>query len=395
MIPKLSSRTAWDLRENALHEQVLQIRQSVAHLVDLGASNPTVVGLETPRELPLLLADPAAATYDPDPRGLSSAREAVARYVGEHGAAVDPDDIVLTASTSEAYGFLWKLLTDPGDEILVPTPSYPLFGYLAGLEHVATRTYPLVRDEGYRVDLAALEAAVTERTRAVVCVHPNNPTGTLVRDEDARAIAALARARGLAIVADEVFLDFLHDGRPRARSFASETEALTFTLSGLSKACCAPQLKLGWIVVGGPPELRRAALERLVVIADTYLSVSTPVQRALPRILERRPAIAAELSARLGANLAALDRAIASLGADTPLRRVSSDGGWSALVEVPRVMSEDEWIVTFAREAGVLVQPGWFFDIEDGGTLAMSLIVEPRSFEAAAGRIADVVRRHV
>ena len=390
---RFSSRTSWDLREDALHTSLRALRARIPDLADLTVSNPTIVGLASPRRLPALLADPAAATYDPDPRGIATAREAVVRYAALHESVITAEQVVLTASTSEAYAWLFKLLCDPGDEVLVPTPSYPLFEYLAGLEHVVTRTYPLVREEGYRVDLDALRAAITERTRAIVCVHPNNPTGTLVREDDARAIADVAVERGLAILADEVFLDFLHDDATRARSFASEERALTFTLGGLSKACCAPQLKLGWILATGPEALRDEALARLHVVADTYLSVGTPIQRALPEILSHRAEIAAELGARLRENLASLDRAIAALGGDAPLRRVPSHGGWSTLVEVPRVMTEDEWVLRLAEEARVLVQPGWFFDIEDGGTLSVSLVAAPSVFAPAIERLTQAVKR--
>jgi hypothetical protein len=393
---KLSARTAWDLRENALTERVRALRAAHPALVDLTSSNPTRVGLLEPPKLVALLSDPAGAAYDPDPRGARSAREAVALYVRERGANVDPDRIVLSASTSEAYAWIFKLLCDAGDEILVPSPSYPLFGYLAGLEGVRVQTYPLLRDEGFRIDLGALERALGPRSRAIVVVHPNNPTGTFVHPDDAAALDRLASARGLAVVADEVFADWTLDGAAPgfAQTFASPKSALTFTMSGLSKVCCSPQLKLGWTIVGGDDALARPAEERLHVIADTYLSVGTPVQCALPGIIEARPAIVRELGARLAQNLAALDRALGDAGADAPLRRLPAHAGWTVLLELPRVMAEDAWVGVLAEEAGVLVQPGWFFDLEDGGTMALSLLGEPASFARAVRSLVDVVLRH-
>ncbi len=396
MSVRFSARTAWDLRENALTERVRALRQANAGLADLTSSNPTRVGLAEPAKLVRLLADPSGASYDPDPRGLRIAREAVARYVAERGAVVDPERIVLSASTSEAYAWIFKLLCDSGDEILVPSPSYPLFGYLAGLEGVVVRTYPLLREEGFRVDTAALARAVGPRTRAIVVVHPNNPTGTFVRADDAAMLDQIADAHDLAVVADEVFADWSLDGPDAscAGTFASPRSALTFTMSGLSKVCCAPQLKLGWTIVGGRDDVARAAEERLHVVADTYLSVGTPVQRALPAILASRPAIAAELGPRLRANLAALDRALRDAGSESPLRRLRAHAGWTVLLELPRLMTEDEWVGVLAEEAGALVQPGWFFDLDYGGTVALSLLGDPDAFERAARAIVRVVLAH-
>jgi aspartate/methionine/tyrosine aminotransferase len=389
--PPFSRRTAWDRSENPLSRALARARAEGRALVDLTEGNPTRAGLGD-GGLVSLLGHPRGAAYAPSALGDRAAREAVARYYEDRGLVASPDRICLSASTSEAYGWLFKLLCERGDEVLVPAPSYPLFSYLAALEDVTLTAYPLVRAEGFRIDLAALEAASGPRTRAVVLVHPNNPTGTFVRRDEAAAVAALCRARGLALVVDEVFGDYAFGRLPgdRRPSFAGEHGALTFVLSGLSKVVAQPQLKLGWIAVSGPPSLADEAMGRLEVIADTYLSVSTPVQLALPEILARRGPIQAALRARTAANLAALDAAIAAAGAHAPVRRLAADGGWYAVLEVPRTREEDAWVEILAREEGVIVHPGYFFDFAEEGTLVVSLLPEEEAFRAA---IAGVVRR--
>lgn len=341
----------------------------------------------------MALSDPAGARYEPAPFGLDAAREAVARGYRERGLDVDAAHVILGSSTSEAYSWAFKLLADAGDGVMVPSPSYPLFEYLAGLEGVGITTYPLIPTEGFRVDIDELERRIGPHTRAIVLVHPNNPTGTLVREDDAEAIDRIAAERGIAVIADEVFGLYLREPVPPAlrRSFIGARRALTLVMSGLSKECCAPQLKLGWTVVCGPDDLVTAALSRLEVIADTYLSVATPVQIALPQILTARAEIVAELRERIETNLATLDRAIAAAGAEAPIARLPLHGGWTALVTVPRVMPEEAWVLALARERKVLVQPGFFFDISDGGTLAVSLIVDPGTFRTGIEAVVQAV----
>jgi aspartate/methionine/tyrosine aminotransferase len=273
--------------------------------------------------------------------------------------------------------------------VLVPAPSYPLLAFLAALEDVVLVPYPLVRAERFRIDLAAVAKAVSARTRAVIVVHPNNPTGSFVRRDEARALAALARDRGLALVADEVFGDYAHGTLPADRlpSFVGETEALSFVLSGLSKVVAQPQLKLSWIAVGGPPAAVAEAMERLEVIADTYLSVSTPVQLALPEILATRRPIQAAIRARTAENLAALDAAIERAGEHAPVRRLPVDGGWYAVLEVPRTRSEEDWVLLLLRACDAIVHPGYFFDFAEEGTLVVSLLVPCEAFCAAIGRV--------
>lgn len=391
---RLSQRTAWDLAESRLSRILAEARARGA--IDLTESNPTRVGLSSPARVVTELAQPASAAYEPEARGLGVAREAVADYYAQRGEHVDVEQIVLTASTSEAYGFLFKLLCDPGDAVLVPTPSYPLFGYLAALEHVETRSYPLLRDERFRVDLGALERRIDARTRAIVVVAPNNPTGTLLHEDDAAGLERIACTHGLSLIVDEVFIDYLHhapDPRLRTR-WTTPREAPTFVLNGLSKACCAPQLKLGWIVAVGPERLIAPALGRLELVADTYLSVGTPVQRALPSVLGERAAIQAELLGRIRRNLTALDAALAA-SAHGVVRRLPADGGWTVLIELPRLMEEEGWVAALAERAEVLVQPGYYFDIEGGRTFALSLIAEEQRFATGLERLLACVAQEL
>lgn len=387
---RFSTRASWDLSEGAASQAARIARARRPDLVDLTETNPTRVGLATNRDLAALLG--SGVGYEPEPRGHPRAREAVARYYAERGVKVEPEAIMLSASTSEAYAWLFKLLCDPGEEVVVPTPSYPLFSYLASLEGVVVRSYPLVRAEGFRVDTDALRSAIGPRTKAIVVVAPNNPTGTLLHEEDARALDELAQSHGLALVVDEVFGDYV-DANAAAgfrRWFAGTTESLCFVMSGLSKVCCAPGLKLGWTTVTGAGATD--ALARLEVIADTYLSVATPVQLALPSILERCAAIQAELWARITLNRSTLEDTVRRAPSGS-LRVVPSHGGWMSLLEVPRVVDEDAWVAELALEAGVLVQPGYFFDLTDGGTLALSLIVSPSNFERGVAALVAHIER--
>jgi aspartate/methionine/tyrosine aminotransferase len=388
--PPFSRRTAWDRSDNALAEAIAEARRDGRAIVDLTESNPTRAGLGKPA-LCALLGHPRGATYAPAAIGHPDARAAVARYYAERGLAARADRVCLAASTSEAYAWLFKLLCERGDEVLIPAPSYPLFAFLAALEDVTLVPYPLVRAEGFRVDMAALAAAAGPRARAIVLVNPNNPTGTFVRDDEARAIAALARDRGLALVVDEVFGDYPAEALPAGRraSFAGEAEALTFVLSGLSKVVAQPQLKLAWIAVSGPEALAAEAMGRLEVVADTYLSVSTPVQLALPEILAARAPIQADVRARTAANLARLDAALAATP-DAPVRRLAFEGGWYAVLEVARTRTEDEWVALLLAEERAVVHPGYFFDFGEDGYLVVSLLTREEAFDEAIPR---VVRR--
>lgn len=376
-----SNRTPKDFAENALSRRVSDLRRSGARVLDLTESNPTRAGFLAPAALLAMLANPKGARYAPDSRGLRSAREAVSRDYAARGVRIDPDHILLTASSSESYSLLFKLLANPGDDVLVPTPSYPLFGYLADLDSVRARTYPLRFDHEWHLSVDSLSALIGDRTRAVVVVHPNNPTGSFLKGKEANDLAVLCGERGIAVIADEVFADFglSKEGARRHPSFALDSPALSFSLGGLSKSCALPQMKVGWIAISGPATLRDEALARLEFIADTYLSVATPIQLALPAILEAKPALQTPIRTRLARNLEALGAAVA---AHPELSLLPAEGGWSALVQCPATRTDEERALD-ALDAGVLVHPGHFFDFESGCYLVVSLLCEPETFDAA------------
>ncbi len=306
-------------------------------------------------------------------------------YYSAQGSAVDPSRIFLTASTSESYAWLFKLLADPGDEVLAPRPSYPLFEFLAQMESVCVAQYPLVYHDGWSIDTDALARAVTERTRAIVLVNPNNPTGSFVRRGEVETLVELCAERGIALISDEVFADYaLEPDARRVTSLAGVEGALTFCLSGLSKIAGMPQMKLGWIVTGGPPVLRAAAAERLDLIADTYLSVGTPVQHALPSLLAAGESVRRQITTRTRQNLADLREAA---GSHPSVQVLNVDGGWNAILRVPRTRTEEEWCLDLLENASVLAQPGFFYDFESEAFLVLSLLTEPQTFGEGVRRI--------
>ncbi len=367
-------------------------RASGRPFADLTASNPTRSSLAYPPGLLEALADPSGMRYEPEPRGSESARTAVAARLREAvpDRPVHADDVLLSASTSEAYAFLLRLLCDPGDAVLVPQPSYPLFEYLAGLADVHLVPYALRWDGGWHTDLGSIHAADTSHVRALMVVHPNNPTGSYVKRSEAAALRTLCADRGWALVSDEVFADFplRADDRREPTLHDPDAPCLTFTLGGLSKACALPQLKLAWTAVSGPLALRSEAWPRLDVVADTFLSVATPVQRALPALFAARPAIHRALQQRLEANLRALTDAAARAPHVTLL---APEGGWYAVLRVPAILDEDAWVERLLDRADVLVHPGWFFDFEGEAWLVASLLPPEDVFAPAARRALSVV----
>ena len=382
-----SRRTDWQLTPNLLtqaqHEALAQGRE----VLDLTVSNPTRVGLAYDADVIVSsLADPRAMDYDPQPKGVRSAREAVAAYYRQHEAFdVDAESPVLTTSTSEGYSHVLRLLCNPEDEILVPRPSYPLFEFLADLADVKLVPYPLLYDHGWQIDFPSLYQAVNHRTRAVVAVHPNNPTGSYVKSEERSALNKFCDEYNLALLVDEVFLDFALDGVPRP-TFAANQEVLTFTLSGISKISALPQMKLAWIVTSGPDEQVSSALARLDVIADTYLSLNAPVQLAAPMLLEVRKNIQPLLIDRLRSNLAELDR---QLAAQKECRRLEVEGGWYAVLRIPATKSDEELAVELLQKQSVLVHPGHFYDFVSAGYLVLSLITFPAVFHEGVSRVLE------
>ena len=385
-----SSRTNWSLTPNRLSELLRRRRARGLPILDLTESNPTRCGFALDAEEILApLHNPRALTYEPDPRGLRTAREAVAEYYTERGVDLDPDQIFLTASTSEAYSFVFRLLANPGDKILAPQPSYPLFDFLGGLNDVEVIPYPLVYDDGWQVDLQALAARWESRTRAVLVVHPNNPTGSYLHQRELDRMIEICRQNQAAIIADEVFADYGFGANvDRVVTHAQNSEALTFTLSGLSKISALPQMKLGWIVVNGPPELRGQAQARLEVIADTYLSVSTPVALAAPTWLAQRRGIQSQILDRVQANLRKLDELLTP---GLPVSRLRVEGGWYAILRVPSTRSDEDWAAEFLTQAGVSVHPGHFYDFPSKGFLVLSLLPAPDIFDEALRKIISII----
>jgi alanine-synthesizing transaminase len=387
-----SHRTNWRLTPNALTRAIEKARTSGQKILDLTVSNPTEAGLRPDSEIVLAaLANPEAMHYDPQPRGLLEARQAVCRYYREsHEVSdLDPERLILTTSTSEAYSYVFRLLCNAADEILVPKPSYPLFEFLADLADVKLVPYPLLYDHGWQIDFDSLYKAATPRTRAVILVHPNNPTGSYVSASETSALNAFCRDYGTALIVDEVFLDYAHDGAPRS-SFLTNADALTFTLSGISKISALPQMKLAWIATSGPQDqdMVAEACARLEIIADTYLSMNTPVQLAAPVLLDQRKQIQPILLDRLRVNLAELDRQLASRPSCV---RLLVEGGWYVVLRVPAIESDEDLAIRLLRETSVSVHPGHFYDFPSEGYLVLSLITEPAHFREGVDRLLKIV----
>lgn len=376
-----ADRTNWNLKTNRLSEALARHRAGGNPLLDLTASNPTACGFRYDHDAILqALASPASLVYAPEPKGLESARRAVAAYYAERGDDVAQqdfiDDIILTTSTSEAYSFVFRALCNSGDEILVPAPSYPLFDFLADIQDVKPVRYPLVYDYGWQIDFPALERAITPRTRAVIVVHPNNPTGHFSSAREATRLNQICSHRQMALIADEVFLDFAL-AADRQRSFAANTSSLTFTMSGLSKISGLPQMKFAWLVASGPRELKSQALARLEVIADTYLSMNAPVQHAAPALLAQRHGFQRQLMERVRENLAELDL---QLSRQKLCSRLEVQGGWYAVLRVPATRPDEDLAIALIETSNVFLHPGHFYDFPGDGHLVVSLIALPTDF---------------
>lgn len=385
-----SDRTNWKLTRNRLTEALDQAKVRGIPVNDLTISNPTRAGLEYDAQGILQsLSETESLDYDPQPKGLRAACNAVAQYYGDaHAIKVDPENLILTTSTSEGYSFIFRLLANPGDEILVPKPSYPLFEFLADLCDVRLVAYPLLYDHGWQMDIHSLQNVLTPRTRAVVVVHPNNPTGSFVHDGERAELNRICRQHSLAIIADEVFLDYAHDRRQR-QTFARNEENLTFTLSGISKISALPQMKVAWVAVSGPSSAVSAALSRLEIIADTYLSMNAPLQWATPVLLDQRKAIQRQLLDRVLQNLTELDR---QLSAEKACQRLQVEGGWYAILRIPVMQSDEEFAVELLEQKKVLVHPGHFYDFASDGFVILSLITPHNDFCEGVKRIVDHLR---
>jgi aspartate/methionine/tyrosine aminotransferase len=379
-----AERTNWNLAPNRLSAAFAQHRAAGKPLLDLTVSNPTDCGLAYDNDAILdALRNPDSLKYEPVARGLAFARSAVAEYYAEHAARVSINDIFLTTSTSEAYAYAFRLLCNPGDELLIPAPSYPLFDFLADLQDVKLVRYPLLYDHGWQIDFHTLEQAITPRTRGVIVVHPNNPTGHFAKRAEIEKLNSICSAHNLAIIADEVFLDFSLSVE-RLSSFAANSEALTFTTSGLSKICGLPQMKAAWLAVSGPQKSKSEALARLEVISDTYLSMNAPIQLAMPAFLAHRLKFQSQLLSRVQRNLAELDR---QLTAQTVCSRLAVEGGWYAVLRVPATGSDEDLALSLLTDRAVYVHPGHFFDFQQDGYLVVSLISPEPDFSQGLARL--------
>jgi alanine-synthesizing transaminase len=382
-----SRRTNWDTEESLLARAYRVRAEAGLPIADLTASNPTRCGFAYPASLLQALADTRALVYDPQPRGMLSAREAVCSYYADRGSQVRSEQVVLTTSTSEAYSFLFRLLCDPGSEILVAQPGYPLFDFLAALDDVALKAAPLIYDHGWQIDAEGFRRAITPATRAIVLVHPNNPTGHFTKSWEAEELAGLCREFDLSLIVDEVFLDYGFE-KP-VRSFAGGLDGVpVFVVSGLSKIAGLPQMKAAWIVATGPEQAQ--VLDRLEVIADTFLSMNAPVQYALTKWLDGRAAIQGQIRERVAANLAELDR---QLGEVPELSRLEVEGGWYAVLRIP-ALQPDEATVLALLELGVWVHPGYFFGMAEAGWLVVSLLAASGEFSTGVTLLVDYFRTH-
>ena len=379
-----STRTNWPLSSNRITEVLDRLKKNNIPIIDLTESNPPRCGFIYPSGRILQpLASERNLRYDPQPQGSLEAREAVVHYYKEHGREAAPERVFLTASTSEAYSYLFRLLADAGQEVLFPRPSYPLFQFLGDLNDVALNYYPLVYTDHWRIDFSRLEGCIQPNTKAIVLVNPNNPTGSFVKKDELSALNRICRAKNVPIICDEVFADFAFPGNKDVVSLAGNNSVLTFVLGGLSKTLALPQMKLSWIIVSGPAELVNQACRRLEVIADTYLSVNAPVQNAVAGWLSSKEEFQEQIKRRALDNLRFLEE---TAGA-ARCRLLKPEGGWHAVLKIPNALTEEEWILEFLKGDHVFVHPGYFFDFEEDGFLVVSLLPPADVFKEGMKRI--------
>ncbi len=387
-LPVFSSRTNWNLAPNPLNRLLEEKRKAGATVLDLTESNPTRCGFTYSPALLKALSAEKSLLYEPNPRGLLTAREVVATWYRSHRIRMDADNVILTAGTSEGYGYLFRLLCDPGDTVLVPKPSYPLFDYLCELNDVEARYYRLRYYDEWQVDLDSMRAAVDESTRAILIVHPNNPTGSFVKPQERESIVSFASEHHLALIVDEVFIEFgLQPESETPASFASEQRGIIFTLNGISKTLGLPQMKVAWITTSGGQELVHHAVQRLEVIADTYLTVGTPVQHALAACFDEGKTITDQIGGRVRRNYSEL----CSMLANTPLSPLHTEAGWNSIVRLPSTESDEAWAQRILRESNVLVYPGHFFEINDETCIVLSLLPQESVFRDGVRRLVQAI----
>ena len=386
-----SHRLSWPLLPNSYSECVADLKRLGTPLLDLTISNPTKANFDYPhRAITAALGAIPDTNYDPEPFGHPEAIAAIQAYYEERGFTVDSARILLTASTSEAYGYLLKLLCDAGDEILVPLPSYPLFEYLAALESVHLAPYWLRYDGSWHIDFSALLGQISPRTRAIVIVNPNNPTGSLLPRDDTAKLLEIAQKHDLPVITDEVFCDYAFSALPDStRTLVNYPHGLVFSLNGLSKTAGMPQLKLSWMVLSGDETHQKQARERLELIFDTDLSVNTPTQRALPQLLRIGSGVRQQITARVQQNLAAAQQLLH----DSAAHVLHADAGWSVIVQLPRTRSEEAWLLDLLQQQHLIVQPGYFFDLPNECGIVLSLLTPPADFAEGLRRLKGLVDR--
>ncbi|MBI2986785.1 MAG: pyridoxal phosphate-dependent aminotransferase [Deltaproteobacteria bacterium] len=383
-----SRRTNWDRQRNRLAELLEARREEGRPVYDLTLANPTELGIEYPAgELLSALSNPQALRYQPDPKGLLSGREAVCQYYREKGIRVDPSRIFLTAGTSEAYSLIFKLLCNAGESVVVPKPSYPLLDYLAQVSDVNLGRYHLHYDHEWHLNVDHESA---KGAKAIVVVNPHNPTGAFLKRREHRDIVRIAQENRLALIADEVFIDYplVEDDR-RFGSTAGDAEALTFTLNGLSKLAGLPQMKLGWIVLAGPPSLVTEAMERLEILCDTFLSVNSPVQLALPELMRTAGRVRSQILQRVKSNCETLRKATL----DSPCSVLNVEGGWYAILRVPQIRSDEEWAIQLLEQTGVYLFPGYFFDFVGHKYLVVSLLPDEQTFTYSVHSLVSIIEQ--
>ncbi len=386
--PQFSHRTVWEFQENPLTHLVRQLREEGKELGDWTVSNPTLCGFAYARErIAAGLMQPSSFVYAPEPAGHPSARNAIAGFLASRGVEVSSDRILLTASSSEGYSHLFRLLCNPGESIVIPKPGYPLFEDLARINDVALQTYRFHYAGAWHLDAESVRRAVTPSTRAIVVVHPNNPTGNFLSAGEQEMIGRIAQEYGLAIIADEVFLTFPFDRRSTTPSCAHINAPLVFTLNGVSKMAGLPQMKLGWLTVHGDEPLVRQAMQRLEFLADTYLSVNTPIQMALPEILTTVDGVGESIRSRVAENYRVLGAALGG----SAISVLHAEGGWNAVLQLPRTRNDEAWAVHLLKQSGVLVYPGHFFDLDREACVVVSLLPEDHLFRAYCARLRTAV----
>ena len=385
-----SRRTSWSNHPNKLSTAFEQRLRAGLPVIDLTLSNPTQAKIDYPvTELLASLQNTRVLSYQPDPRGLLTARQAVCDYYAGKNAVLDPSDIFLTASTSESYSTLMKLLCEVGDTILVPSPSYPLFEYLAQINDVGLRNYSLAYDGRWHIEIASVKSAITPNTRAIVIINPHNPTGEFLQADEYAEIVRIATDHNCALIVDEVFIDYKFDRAGFSQTTAAAADLLTFTLNGLSKLAGLPQMKLGWIAVSGPEKLTTEAMSRLEIVSDTFLSVNTPVQVALSEFLKLGKEISTSILTRVKINYKHLQDSIRE---GSPCGVLNCDGGWNAIIQLPRTKSDEEWAMELLDKRGIFVYPGYFFDLRESGLIVVSLLQREEIFLRAITEIVDHIQ---